>query len=59
MTEKVLPYDHSDSFVRQDTFYDCGPAATQIVLNSLGINVVEGDLCSEISTTETARTASR
>ena len=52
VTEKVLPYDHSDSFVRQDTFYDCGPAATQIVLNSLGINVVEGDLCSEIGTTE-------
>ncbi|MCX2931187.1 GH25 family lysozyme [Mycobacterium sp. CVI_P3] len=49
VTEKVLSYDHA--IVPQDTYYDCGPAATQVVLNSLGINVAEHVLCNEIGTT--------
>ena len=49
-TEKVLAFDQS--IVRQDTDYDCGPAAIQVVLNSLGINIAESDLCVEIGTTE-------
>ncbi|SRX93550.1 hypothetical protein [Rhodococcus jostii RHA1] [Mycobacterium shimoidei] len=49
MTEHVLPYDHS--IVPQETFYDCGPAATQVVLNSRGIHVSEADLIRQIGTT--------
>ena len=37
--EKVLPYDHS--IVPQETGYWCGPAATQVVLNSRGIYIAE------------------
>ena len=39
--EMVLPYDHS--IVPQETGYWCGPAATQVVLNSRGIYVAEKD----------------
>lgn len=49
MTEHVLPYDHS--IVPQETYYDCGPAATQVVLNSRGIQASETDLIHEIGTT--------
>ncbi len=51
-TERLLPYDHSIKFVRQETGYFCGPAATQIVLNSRGINISEWDLAREIGTDE-------
>ena len=46
--EKVLPYDHS--IVPQETGYWCGPAATQVVLNSRGIYVAESDLARSIGT---------
>ncbi|QHB37451.1 lysin A [Mycobacterium phage Leopard] len=49
MTEKVLPYDRS--IVRQETGYWCGPAATQVVLDSRGIKRAESDLAREIGTT--------
>ncbi|AXQ53050.1 lysin A [Mycobacterium phage Rando14] len=49
MTEKVLPYDRS--IVPQETGYWCGPAATQIVLNSRGLIVPEATLAREIGTT--------
>ncbi|AJA43701.1 lysin A, protease C39 domain [Mycobacterium phage Milly] len=49
MVEKVLPYDRS--VVPQETPWDCGPAATQVVLNSRGIVVSESDLIREIGTT--------
>ena len=42
MAEKVLDYDRT--IVRQDTYYNCGPASTQIVLNSRGIHRSESDL---------------
>lgn len=48
--EKVLPYDRS--IVRQETPYNCGPASTQIVLNSRGINLSESSLASEIEALE-------
>lgn len=51
-TDKVLSYDHSDSFLRQEQYWDCGPAATQIVLKALGIDVSENTLIAEIGTTE-------
>lgn len=47
---KVLPYNRD--IVPQERYYDCGPAATQVVLNSLGINVDESELISRIGTTE-------
>lgn len=46
--EKVLPYDHS--IVAQETGFWCGPAATQVVLNSRGIIVAERDLALSIGT---------
>lgn len=49
MTEKVLPYDRN--IIRQETGYWCGPASTQLVLNSRGIIVPEADLAREIGTT--------
>lgn len=49
MTEKVLPYDRS--IVGQETGYWCGPAATQVVLNTRGIHVAEATLAREIGTT--------
>ncbi|AEJ95799.1 lysin A [Mycobacterium phage Adephagia] len=47
--EKVLPYDRV--IVPQETGYWCGPAATQIVLNSRGLVVPEATLAREIGTT--------
>ncbi|MFT4296617.1 MAG: C39 family peptidase [Micropruina sp.] len=49
MAEKILPYDRS--VVPQETGYWCGPASTQVVLNSRGIRVAESDLAREIGTT--------
>lgn len=49
MTEYVLPYDAS--VVPQTTSWDCGPAATQVVLNALGIIATENTLIAEIRTT--------
>lgn len=46
--EKVLPYDHS--IVPQETGFWCGPAATQVVLNSRGIIVSEQELALSIGT---------
>jgi hypothetical protein len=48
--EVVLSYD--SSIVPQDTYYDCGPASCQVVLNGKGIIVDEGTLCQQIGTTE-------
>src|SRR5574338_1626467 len=50
MTERVLPYDRT--IVTQDTYYWCGPASTQNVLNSRGINVSEPELARQIGTTQ-------
>ncbi len=49
MTEKVLDYNRA--IVPQETYYWCGPAATQIVLNARGIQVAESVLASSIGTT--------
>lgn len=49
MTEKVLPYDRA--VVPQETGYWCGPAATQVVLNSRGIVMSEQELARQIGTT--------
>ncbi|WP_431941685.1 C39 family peptidase [Nocardia grenadensis] len=48
MGEYVLPYDRS--IVPQETYYWCGPASTQVVLNSRGINRSETDLAGRIGT---------
>ncbi|MBF6333451.1 C39 family peptidase [Nocardia transvalensis] len=47
--EHILPYDRNT--VPQETGYWCGPASTQIVLNSRGIDVPEAQLAAEIGTT--------
>jgi hypothetical protein len=49
MTEHVLPYDRN--VVPQETGYWCGPAATQVVLNSRSVFVSESDLARQIGTT--------
>lgn len=49
MTERVLPYDRS--IVPQETGWWCGPASTQVVLNSRGIRIAEAQLAQEIGTT--------
>lgn len=49
MAEKVLPY--SRALVAQETYYNCGPASTQTVLASLGIDVAESKLARELGTT--------
>lgn len=49
MAEKILPYDRA--IVPQETGYWCGPAATQVVLNSRGIVVSEQELARQIGTT--------
>jgi len=48
MTEKILQYDRT--IVPQETGYWCGPASTQVVLNSLGIRVNEPDMARELRT---------
>lgn len=48
MTEKVLDYNRS--IVPQETGFNCGPAATQIVLDALGIRVTEQELAREMET---------
>lgn len=48
MAEKVLPYDRG--LVPQETGYWCGPASTQVLLNSRGIHAAERDLAREMGT---------
>ena len=48
MASRVLPFD--PRVVPQERYWDCGPAAAQIVLNSLGIHVSEDVLIREIGT---------
>lgn len=48
--EKVLNYDRS--IVTQETGWWCGPAATQIVLNSRGIKLAESFIANEIEQIE-------
>ncbi|MFE2997935.1 C39 family peptidase [Nocardia sp. NPDC059246] len=47
--EKVLDYDRS--IVPQETYYWCGPASTQVVLNNRGVFLNEQDLADQIGTT--------
>lgn len=49
MTEKLLPYDRT--IVVQETPFWCGPASTQVVLDSRGVRLAEADLAREIGTT--------
>lgn len=49
MAEKILPY--SRALVAQETYYNCGPASVQTVLASVGINIAESKLASELGTT--------
>jgi hypothetical protein len=48
MGSHVLPYDHA--VVPQETGFWCGPAATQVVLNSRGVIVSEQDMANQIGT---------
>ena len=51
VTEKVLPFDHSQQVVAQEKFFDCCPASVQIVMNGLGVQMSEDDLIRAIGTT--------
>lgn len=48
MAEKTLDYDRA--IVPQETGYWCGPASTQVVLNSRGIHQSEADLALRLRT---------
>jgi len=48
LPEKILPYDRA--IVGQETGWWCGPASTQVVLNSRGIVIAEATLAAEIGT---------
>lgn len=50
MAEKVLEYDRR--IVTQETGWWCGPAATQVVLNSRGIKLKESVIAGEIEAIE-------
>ena len=50
MAEIVLPYDRN--IVPQETGYWCGPASTQVVLNTREIHFSEADLAQQCNTTE-------
>lgn len=50
MTERVLPYDRA--IVPQETGWWCGPATTQVILNSRGITVAERDLAAQLEALE-------
>jgi len=50
MAEIILPYDRS--IVPQETGYWCGPASTQVVLNTRDIHFSEADLAQQCNTTE-------
>lgn len=50
MTEKILPYDRR--IVPQETGWWCGPAATQIVLNSRGVRLPESWIAGQIEQIE-------
>lgn len=49
VVEKVLDYERT--IVTQDTFYWCGPATVQNILNNRKINRSEADLAREMGTT--------
>lgn len=49
MTDVVLPYNRDS--VPQETGYWCGPASTQIVLDTRGIHFTEQDLAAQCGTT--------
>lgn len=48
MTDKVLPYNRET--VPQETGYWCGPASTQIVLDTRNIHFAEADLAAQCGT---------
>lgn len=50
MTEKVLPYERG--IVPQETGWWCGPAATQVVLNSRGVKLQESWIAAQIEQLE-------
>jgi hypothetical protein len=47
----VLGYNSSHDFVTQQTYYNCGPGSSQLVLNVRGINVSEDELSQVLGTT--------
>lgn len=51
MTQKILEYDRNPAFDVQDTYYWCGPASTQMILQARGIVRDESDLARELGTT--------
>lgn len=47
----VLSYNDSHELVTQETYYNCGPGSSQIVLEARGIHVSEAELSSVLGTT--------
>lgn len=47
----VLGYNNSHDLVTQETYYNCGPGSSQLVLNAKGIDVSEAELSGVLGTT--------
>lgn len=52
MPATVLSYNTSHELVTQETYYNCGPGSSQIVLDARGIHVSEAELSAVLGTTE-------
>jgi hypothetical protein len=52
MPAAVLNYNSSHDLVTQETYYNCGPGSSQLVLDARGIRVSEAELSGVLGTTE-------
>jgi hypothetical protein len=51
MPAAVLNYNSSHDLVTQETYYNCGPGSSQLVLDARGIHVSEAELSAVLGTT--------
>lgn len=51
MPATVLNYNTSHELITQETYYNCGPGSSQLVLDARGIHVTEAELSQVLGTT--------
>jgi len=51
MPATVLSYNTAPELVTQETYYNCGPGSSQLVLEARGIHVSEAELSGVLGTT--------
>jgi predicted chitinase len=52
MSALVLGYNTSHELITQETYYNCGPGSSQLVLDARGIHVTEAELSQVLGTTQ-------